>query len=423
MTTAQVSTGLLSTQLNALSATDIVVLTSTNLNALTSIQFSAISTTEINRLTTDQIATLSTAQVSTSLTSTQLNALSVSRLTSISTQDVAVISTTAINGLTSYQVSSFTSSQGDAFTSPQTTALGTYNFGNLSISPIVLDLTGKGIQTTSINNGVNFDLLADGKPVHTGWIAEGEGLLVLDSNNNGILDTGAELFGQGTTLANGQKAVDGYQALASLDTNSDGVINAQDAQFNELKVWVDSGNSNGNATGVLESLSQLGITQLNLNAQTSTQTNNGNIVGLISSYQTASGTTGTMADVWFAAQNTPGLASTVVTTQTGSSSATVSNNQVSGLANAISNFNQGVSTPISTNLPSVGAASTASTGLLSTNLISSITALGQFNANGQALGAGSNSVVGQVPITLSTTGVITASPTTLAIPTKKNSSS
>ena len=423
MTTAQVSTGLLSTQLNALSATDIVVLTSANLNALTSTQFSAISTTEIARLTTDQIATLSTAQVSTSLTSTQLNALSVSRLTSISTQDIAVISTTAINGLTSYQVSSFTSSQGDAITSSQTAALGTYNIGHLSISPIVLDLTGKGIQTTSINNGVNFDLLADGKPVHTGWVEQGQGLLVLDSNNNGVLDTGAELFGQGTTLANGQKATDGYQALASLDTNSDGVINAQDTQFNELKVWVDTGNSNGTATGVLESLSQLGITQLNLNAQTSTQTNNGNIVGLISSYQTASGTTGTMADVWFAAQTTPGLASTVVTTQTSVSSGTVSNNKVSSLTNAISNYNQGVNTPVSTSLPAVGASSTAPTGLFSSNLVSTVAALGQFNTNGQPLTGASTATAGQVPITLSTTGVLTASPTTLAIPTKKNSSS
>jgi hypothetical protein len=242
----------------------------------------------------------------------------------------------------------------------------------------------------------------------------------MDTNHSNTLDDGSELFGQGTTLANGQKAVDGYQALRSLDTNSDGVINAQDAQFNDLKVWVDTGNSNGSATGSLESLSQLGITQLNLNAQASTQTNNGNLVGLVSSFQTTSGSTGTMADVWFAAQATPGLMSSLTTTANLSAGALSTN--VSGLANAISSFNQGVSTPISQSLttPSTtGASSTAPTGLLSANLVSTITALNQFNANGQVLTGSGGATAGQIPITLNTIGVVPTSPTNLVIPTQK----
>jgi hypothetical protein len=54
-------------------------------------------------------------------------------------------------------------------------------------------------------------------------------------------------------------------------------------------------------------------------------------------------------------------------------------------------------------------------------LVSTITALGQFNANGQALTGSSTATAGQVPITLNTTGVVNNTPTSLAIPTKKNS--
>ena len=44
--------------------------------------------------------------------------------------------------------------------------------------------------------------------------------------------------------AAGQRAGDGFRALAELDSNGDGVINASDAAFGELKLWVDA-NSDG----------------------------------------------------------------------------------------------------------------------------------------------------------------------------------
>jgi hypothetical protein len=174
--------------------------------------------------------------------------------------------------------------------------------------------------------------------------------------------------------------------LAELDTNGDSVINAQDTQFNELKVWVDTGNSNGSATGVLESLDQLGITQLNLNAKASTQTNNGNLVSLISSYQTTSGMTGTMADVWFATQTTPGLSSTVSTTH-----------------------------------------ANLSVGALSQNQAPTLLAMRQFNANGQPVSTLSHSPSGHVPMNLNLSSLhnpseIVSATTSLAIPVKKPSS-
>jgi hypothetical protein len=224
---------------------------------------------------------------------------------------------------------------------------------------------------------VKFDLLNNGHIEQTGWIAEGEGLLMRATSSHPILENGGQLFGQGTTLANGEKAVNGYQALAALDTNSDGVINNQDTAFNELGVWVDMANVNGVATGQFETLGQLGINQLNLNPEVSTQTNNGNLVGLISSFQTTSGATHVMADVWFSARVIPGSQATVIT-------------------------------------------STAPTGIFNNQTQHLLTALSQFNSNGQSISSQSYSA-GQIATPVHTSSFSTIPPT-LAIPFTKKSS-
>ena len=139
----------------------------------------------------------------------------------------------------------------------------------------------------------------DGKVENTGWVASTDGLLVRDLNGDGQINNGGELFGEGTVLANGKKAKDGYAALSALDSNLDGLINAKDTAFNQLGVWVDK-NSNGiTDAGELSSLTQLGITSIALNTTQSSEVNNGNLIGLMGSYTTADGSTHTMGDVWF----------------------------------------------------------------------------------------------------------------------------
>ena len=62
--------------------------------------------------------------------------------------------------------------------------------------PILIDLTGAGYLMTSLPNGVNFDILADGKRKQLAWTEEGSsvGFLALDKNGNGKIDNGSELF-------------------------------------------------------------------------------------------------------------------------------------------------------------------------------------------------------------------------------------
>jgi hypothetical protein len=262
------------------------------------------------------------------------------------------MTTNQIHALSTVQFHAMTSAQSSVMTVAQINALK-------SLTPIVLDLNGDGVQTVGLGNGVQFDLAATGTKVNTGWIAGGDGLLALDRNHDGVINDGSELFGSGTTLANGQKAGTGYEAMAELDTNGDGSIDAKDGAFADLRVWVD-----GNADGVsqadeLKSLDQLGITKLNLDVKKDVTVNNGNVIGLTSTFETADGATHAAADVWFAVSPVNNLSS-----------------NVSGLAQALSSFSGDSTTTAAPKLDIPGNGTTGGAAQLAD-------ALKQYGADGK----------------------------------------
>jgi len=212
------------------------------------------------------------------------------------------------------QASAFTSDQIGVMHNDQINAL-------VSASPIVLDLTGAGIHTTSAAQGVNFDLDGTGQVSQVGWTTKTEGLLALDLNGNGNIDNGTELFGVATQLANGQRAGNGFAALAQYDTNGDGVIDAKDAIFSKLSVWVDANHDGKVEAGEMHSLTSLGIVSLDLHALAGTTMSNGNLLGLTSSYTTTTGATHAMDDVWFA-KETSGTTSAATAPATSTTAAT-----------------------------------------------------------------------------------------------------
>ena len=163
----------------------------------------------------------------------------------------------------------------------------------------VLDLTGDGVRTQNIGAGVTLDLMALGQAIRTGWVSSTDGLLAMDLNQDGVINSGAELFGSATTLANGQKAEDGYAALNELDSNQDGFIDSQDKAFADLRVWADVNSDGATGQGELKTLAQLNISQLSLVTDSQASLDNGNVVGLNSSYQTTDGVSHAAADVWF----------------------------------------------------------------------------------------------------------------------------
>jgi VCBS repeat-containing protein len=186
--------------------------------------------------------------------------------------------------------------------------------GNAGVprDPLTLDLNGNGIETVPLKTPpILFDLTATGLKTGVGWIAPTDGLLAFDRNGNGTIDDGAELFGDatpayqsGTTTPTTGKTADGFAALAQEDTNADGVVDNQDANWADLRVWQDL-NQDGISQGEeLKTLDQLGIVSFNTGSTRHMQTLlSGNQLADLGTFTRIDGSTGNsgtpqgMADV------------------------------------------------------------------------------------------------------------------------------
>lgn len=119
--------------------------------------------------------------------------------------------------------------------------------------PIILDLNGDGVKTTTIDNGTFFDYENDGFAESTAWMDSNDGVLAIDTNENGKIDNQSELV----------------TSLSSYDANSDGVIDSNDSSYSTLKIL--------KSDGTLESLSDAGIASINTTSTiTGTTDSNGN---------------------------------------------------------------------------------------------------------------------------------------------------
>lgn len=85
--------------------------------------------------------------------------------------------------------------------------------------------------------------------------------LAVDTNGNGKVDSGAELFGD----ING--FTDGFANLAIHDENKDGVIDVNDPIFEKLVLWKDSNHDGVSQASELKKLKDMGVVSISLKFQ------------------------------------------------------------------------------------------------------------------------------------------------------------
>jgi hypothetical protein len=131
-------------------------------------------------------------------------------------------------------------------------------------SPVLIGY-GQTLRMSGLDNGVLFDIDADGRLDYIGWPSAGATMafLVLDRNHNGRIDDGRELFGTATGTPSGA-GTNGFAALEQFDCNSDGVIDRRDAIWTELALWFDANHDGITDAGEIVPLNSSGVTEIDL---------------------------------------------------------------------------------------------------------------------------------------------------------------
>jgi hypothetical protein len=142
--------------------------------------------------------------------------------------------------------------------------------------PLLIDLGQDGIHLGPAGVTVLFDMLGNGNKTKMQWLENNgnDAFLVHDLNQNGRIDDGTELFGNGTVLhlmgdSDAFKSPNGFVALAQFDQqelggNDDGFISADDEIWSELQLWLDI-DANGQSTETeIMSLDDVGLTHLDI---------------------------------------------------------------------------------------------------------------------------------------------------------------
>jgi len=135
-------------------------------------------------------------------------------------------------------------------------------------TPVIVDVAGDGVKLTSWQDGVIFNLVPWYGPSYRAWTEPGsdDAWLFLDSNSDGVVTDGTELFGDVTIQpdpADGHEK-NGFLALAQHDENGDSVIDKQDWVFDRLRLWQDQDHDGASQPDELHRLADLGVQSLSV---------------------------------------------------------------------------------------------------------------------------------------------------------------
>lgn len=127
-------------------------------------------------------------------------------------------------------------------------------------TPLVLSFDDAKVKYDATSRLFSFQ---PGNPVQSDWPSAVTPWLVRDVNGNGRIDDGSELFGSNTKTAAGV-AKHGFEALAALDGNGDGTLDAKDPLFISVQVWRDVNGDRRSQPSELTSLAAERVDALSL---------------------------------------------------------------------------------------------------------------------------------------------------------------
>lgn len=146
-------------------------------------------------------------------------------------------------------------------------------------TPVLIDVSGNGLQLTDAYSGVQFDLGGDGHVEPVAWTLPNsdDAWLALDRNGNGRIDNGKELFGNFTDQSHATTTRNGFVALAEFDRsdsggNGDGQIDKKDSVFTSLRLWQDTNHNGVSENSELSSLPDLGLKKIEVDYKESKRT-------------------------------------------------------------------------------------------------------------------------------------------------------
>jgi hypothetical protein len=130
-------------------------------------------------------------------------------------------------------------------------------------TPLVLSFDGAEVAFRA-DAASTFDLTGVGQSMLTDWPAARTPWLALDRDGDGEIRDGKELFGSAVALAQGGLAQHGFEALAELDANADGVVDAKDPGFASLVLWSDADGDRTSDGGELAPLASRRVVSISL---------------------------------------------------------------------------------------------------------------------------------------------------------------
>jgi len=168
------------------------------------------------------------------------------------------------------------------------------NYSNYS--PIALDLDGDGLNLSTVEASNVVVKTTQGGLSKIGWVGPTDGFLAVDRDGDGAINRLSEI----SFVQDKPGATSDLEGLRTWDTNGDGLLDKNDANFSKILLFVDA-NQNGRSTSKeLRTLEEAGIKAINLGGTATGYTGSSTIDSFVQntvSFVWADGRTGEGYDV------------------------------------------------------------------------------------------------------------------------------